>query len=68
MKPGIRPDEKDDAAIEDGKIAHDPQHGLLLRADNVRGADKFRRTPEFGVNARSCYFGRGLAAPHQRPA
>ena len=67
MGIGIRPDEKDDAAIEDRKITDDPQHGLLLRADDVRRANKFCGAPELGMHASGCHLCGGFPAAHQSP-
>ena len=55
MKIGIRSDNKDDGAIENSQIAHDPQHSFLLRTYSVRGAHEFCRTAKFGMNASGCH-------------
>ena len=65
MKPSIGSDERDDATIENGEIAHDPQHSFLLGAYNLRDANQFRCTPEFGTRPRSGYDRGGFAPPHQ---
>ncbi len=65
MKPGIGSDEHDDAAIENGEVAHDPQHSLLLGTDDVRSANQFCCTSEFGMDPRGRYDSCGFAAPHQ---
>ena len=53
-------------AVEYREIAHHAQHRLLLRADDVRGADQFRGAAEFGARAGCGDLRHGLAAPHQR--
>src|SRR5579863_1599644 len=54
---------EDYEAVEDGQIAHDLEHRLLLCAHNVGGADKLRRPAKFGADAGGCDGCRCLTPP-----
>ena len=63
---GVRDQQDDDSAVEDGKISHHAHHGFLLGTLDVRGADQFRGTSKLCV-CPSCGDDRyRFAAPHER--
>ena len=62
---GVNHQQQGDCAVKAGKIAHDPKHRLLLGADDVGGANEFRRASEFGAHSGGAYFGDSFAPPDQ---
>ena len=66
-KVGIGHQHHDDDAVEHGEIAHHAQHRLLLRADDMGGADQLRGAAELGARSGRRDLRHRLAAPHQRP-
>ena len=63
---GIAHQHHDECAIAYGEIAHDVQHRLLLRADDVGRSNELRRAAKLSARARCGDLRQGFAAPHQR--
>ena len=62
---GIGHEHHDDCAVERREIAHHPENRLLLRTDDMRGADEFGGASELGARSGRRNFGDCLAAPYQ---
>ena len=67
MSGGIRHQNDDEAAIEQGEIADDTQDGLLLGTYDMGTENKLRGSTKLRARSGRRDLCNRLAAPHQRP-
>ena len=65
MEIGVYAHSKNHGSVEDRKVAHDFEHGLLLRAYHMCGAHKLRRAAKLRSCSRGRHNGRCFTPPDE---